>query len=715
MSGVTRSGAEYYDIHLGFWTNWKYDKVRGATVTMTQESGGLLIAFLAIFIGATGKGLWRVLCLLLHRYFSSAEMKDGVHHQRQLVLRNTETPPAALLQLIMITHAWKGRGGRPFLSNSGIFLLAAVIWGAFSIAGIFSSRVTTQTANEVLLTGKDCNIINAPDNMSVVEWGIVTQPWLSSRATAYLNYAQQCYTNAENSEDCQQYVKPKLPLKVTRDPSCPFDSKMCKVGSLTIDTGFLSSNHDLGINLGPKSEFQIRIVDQCAPLVSQGYRSIHNQTSFPDIPVARYHYGTAKKSNGTLDYIYQVATNFSSRKFDQFDVNRNPKEDYQLGVQRYLARVTDAVRNTNAIELIPELQRTDADTSIYFLSAPGINYVKPVDDAWYSAHTPKIFRTVTGSNITLYGQDEPASALGCIHQAQVCNPNAPEKDRCLPLAGIASGTLQKFPALWANGTAEQEMLAWIQRIFYSRYLFANSIISKAGISSLSARFNAGFEVTGPLPDDQWENEVLRWAGAASTSLQAQFVETAMGSRKQLPDSVVIAPTSDHARKVCQSQRIMSTRYASFSVLGISLIVGIGGIIILLDMFLELLLDYFQRKNVRHNYSRLEWKANSTLQLHRMAHEVAHSGTWSKATDAVPVTLPGEALAAVDITDVKHPIIGSVLGGQRHHGPSRQSTGRTYDEAGKEDEAEKGGIRHSVTGLTDSPPISPLDERDERLR
>jgi hypothetical protein len=46
-----------YDVKLGFWTNWSHGKVQGATVTMTRQHGGFLIAFLAIFIGMVGKRL----------------------------------------------------------------------------------------------------------------------------------------------------------------------------------------------------------------------------------------------------------------------------------------------------------------------------------------------------------------------------------------------------------------------------------------------------------------------------------------------------------------------------------------------------------------------------------------------------------------------------------------------------------------------------------
>lgn len=44
-----------YEIKLGFWTNWSDGKILGATMTLTRQNGGYLIAFLAIFVGMAGK------------------------------------------------------------------------------------------------------------------------------------------------------------------------------------------------------------------------------------------------------------------------------------------------------------------------------------------------------------------------------------------------------------------------------------------------------------------------------------------------------------------------------------------------------------------------------------------------------------------------------------------------------------------------------------
>jgi hypothetical protein len=44
-----------YEVKLGFWTNWSDGKILGATMTLTRQHGGFLIAFLAIFVGMAGK------------------------------------------------------------------------------------------------------------------------------------------------------------------------------------------------------------------------------------------------------------------------------------------------------------------------------------------------------------------------------------------------------------------------------------------------------------------------------------------------------------------------------------------------------------------------------------------------------------------------------------------------------------------------------------
>lgn len=43
----------------------------GATLTLTQVYGNLLIAFAAVFVGIVATATWRVPCLCIHRNYST--------------------------------------------------------------------------------------------------------------------------------------------------------------------------------------------------------------------------------------------------------------------------------------------------------------------------------------------------------------------------------------------------------------------------------------------------------------------------------------------------------------------------------------------------------------------------------------------------------------------------------------------------------------------
>jgi len=61
----------------------------GATLTLPQSQGSLLIAFVAFFVSLVGARFWRIACLLLHVFaYSSRTKRDALHQQHQAVLPN---------------------------------------------------------------------------------------------------------------------------------------------------------------------------------------------------------------------------------------------------------------------------------------------------------------------------------------------------------------------------------------------------------------------------------------------------------------------------------------------------------------------------------------------------------------------------------------------------------------------------------------------------
>jgi len=134
MSAVVNSDNGNYDVHLGFWINWSSGRMKGATFTATQKSGGLLIAFIALYVSTSGRSFWRVSCFLLHRLFSSHLPADGLHHQRQIILRNADTAAQGMMTLLY-TFKWRKRASRPFRRIVPVLCYAILIWVAFTASG----------------------------------------------------------------------------------------------------------------------------------------------------------------------------------------------------------------------------------------------------------------------------------------------------------------------------------------------------------------------------------------------------------------------------------------------------------------------------------------------------------------------------------------------------------------------------------------------------
>ena len=78
---------------------------------------------------------------------------------------------------------------------------------------------------------------------------------------------------------------------------------------------------------------------------------------------------------------------------------------------------------------IDELNRTDADVSVPFLTSNSIIYNEPVDDDLFSAHQP--------ANLTepSYSPDVEVTAMGCTEQFQFCEVSRSPNPKCTNLTG----------------------------------------------------------------------------------------------------------------------------------------------------------------------------------------------------------------------------------------------------------------------------------------
>jgi hypothetical protein len=286
-------------IYLGIWTDWSHGPIAGLTLTTTLQSGDLLVSFLAIFVTFTGSSFWRIISFVIHQMCSRHTLQPLVYHQQQAILRNSETSTTASWRLAGMLWTWRKHASRTHLKRTWLPLIMGILtFSGFTAAGIFSSRVGTSRGGEVLLIGNNCATID-PSLSSPQNYGLV-QKYMVGRVRTSANYASTCYTNVLPVEGCRTFVRPSLPFNITRNVTCPFPGKdrICRStnGAITLDSGFLDSHYDLGINSPPSGRFLYRTVSTCAPILGEGYTHI-NASTVPH--TMRFVYGADRKQCST--------------------------------------------------------------------------------------------------------------------------------------------------------------------------------------------------------------------------------------------------------------------------------------------------------------------------------------------------------------------------------------------------------------------------------
>jgi len=277
--------------------------VLGLTLTLLRDRGNLLIAFTAVFVAFISTRFWRIACFIFHRAYSTSfthspesPQNDGLHFQRQAVLRNAATPESSLWNLLLVGWAWRRAAKKPVFRILPVVVCAAVCICGFTLAGGFSSMVSTAVGDEVLLDGANCSLrdYNARSGKSPAQFLAINTRMVSDAS----NYAQQCYTarggpGTTGIFDCNSLKVPRLgaDAKVDTGGPCPFkDPSICygAASNLVLDTGLIDSRDHLGLNSRLEERILMRQVLSCAPLRTDGFT---RQVSTPSENYTDYHYG----------------------------------------------------------------------------------------------------------------------------------------------------------------------------------------------------------------------------------------------------------------------------------------------------------------------------------------------------------------------------------------------------------------------------------------
>ncbi|KAK0621819.1 hypothetical protein B0T17DRAFT_642089 [Bombardia bombarda] len=536
-----------YSVYIGFWTDWSYGKVLGATLTLERSDATLLIAFAAFYLTIVTTHIWAISCFCFHSCFSTRDPRDTVHHQRQAILRNNSGPVGTAWALIALTWAWRKTPGdntaRRVLPLLGYSILLAA---GFGIAAGFSSRISRNSV--VLLSPEKCRIIAGPSTAANITFLTKTwDPWLAKQIAFAASYAQKCYStyffSPVQASECQNsnFIQPQLLMSVDANASCPFDAALCVSNSsnLLLDTGLIDSHTHLGINSPPENRFQLRTVLHFAPLVTRGhtksYTSPYNQ-SFTE-----YYYSTSPGQivdesdtflGGDPTYAYSDPSDFLSKQdYEESswaEWNRQYKVDppaNQLGAherayyaQPYNGSYTDPNAAVDFVP-IPGLRRPDVEFFVFFLSPNQVLFEAPTMDPWYNSSRTKelTYELPTWDSPVNTGKEtklkywiaaEAASPLAGVSQTQICLPSRSGAQTCTPLGN--------FNHLSSNIEALNVDPSVVLRFWWAWDEMASadpSIINIAmilGSQALGSRYSLSMGLQGDiLPDDQWKRDMLQ--------------------------------------------------------------------------------------------------------------------------------------------------------------------------------------------------------------
>jgi hypothetical protein len=292
------------NIYTGVWTNWSHGAIHGRTLTITQQYGGILAAFLALYVSFAGGMFWKILSFAIHQIQTRNHSGTGdwLRYEREVILRNSGTGSGeAAWSFFLLPFTSLGPRSRSMLRCLPYAFIAFTTLLLFSIAGIFTSAITKAPGNSTLIVGSSCGtfIIN--------ETSVANSPSYFAKilgdTVQAATYVRQCYQNDTSNLNCGSYVRPNIPFSVNQNDSCPFESGICWMGdtaAFSMDTGLMNSHLDFGINAAPKDRVLFRRKATCAPIHTIPFATFANTTLGNTLYINA---GPAQGLNYTLSYL----------------------------------------------------------------------------------------------------------------------------------------------------------------------------------------------------------------------------------------------------------------------------------------------------------------------------------------------------------------------------------------------------------------------------
>jgi len=256
-------------VYSGVWYN---EDSRAWILTLEQQHGQLLFAAMVFYVTVVSTKAWSIAKCVLHQYRANGRVDDLPTRKTQLVLRNSGTGFHALTELLCLfwkirSHFRDSKRRHQLLAPGLLLLFALVFTTAFLVASNMTSYIASTTDTNVLLLPSNCGgIMNHPN---------ITKPematYMSSKLGEAVRHQKICYTGDQQSilhPACRTLPGERLNYTV-EDVECPFNNGICITNGSTplkIDSGFINSNHHLGLNSKMDDSIDVRRIVTCSPL-----------------------------------------------------------------------------------------------------------------------------------------------------------------------------------------------------------------------------------------------------------------------------------------------------------------------------------------------------------------------------------------------------------------------------------------------------------------
>ncbi|USP79295.1 hypothetical protein yc1106_06569 [Curvularia clavata] len=653
------------DVFCGFWNNESNGFMYRGTLTLPTKWGLILVGFFALFIKLSSGYFWSTIKFGLHQVNASGKPRDDLHHQLQLVLRNTESESTFVSQITRVLWVHRTVGVRTHRKGIGLVVFAGLYALSFALISGLSSRLIAAPDSSVLAVSKNCGWFQEPTlgNSSSISGGSIFE---SANAICVMarnvirrsaSYSRSCYGQfGDTSTACESYVRPTLPYTISRNLPCPFSNSACNGSAISLDTGYLRSDTHLGINTRPQDALLLRKALTCVPIAGEKYTHGWQQMSPtaataqglpPTTQLKGYSFGPTQGIFGSVNsFNYTIALDDAHWKF---------------GKQPYSLKWTNAILDLPPIPAwfsftpIPDLQNTTADMIIIGLTNR-IDFASAINDPWFAAENCSI---VAGAlEATTCRAANPMSFLGCQEQYQFCKADhrspssgTPTPESCTPLTGL----YRLYPDIFLakgfpwNGTTltnlnptQSALYTMLGKILSSSQLhFQLGFIGQENLVAQDSLWDAGFgfSLSATLPPNQWEIEVLNWMnvslsntqrGAVTYSRPSEF-DVGRGSSLDYMEH----PVEPTLRSLCDQVKVRSATHTSFSVTVMGIIVALGLLFIITDLVVRNITASLQRRTGRGLDRKQEWISGSAFQLQRMAAEGKGFGPWKGRNADVP--------------------------------------------------------------------------------